>query len=435
MYLPRLGAPLLWDDRLVIAFNKALEAAPSWRLYLSEDYFSFSREVTWRPLATLSYQALVGLFGLWPPPLRAPGLLLHGFNAFLLGLVLSRDGGTKRAGAAAAALFLVHPAHVETLQCVSFNEEPIALAGILGMLLLHQAGSLWPAAGSFGLALLGKETAVAGLPIVILFDAWRGGAPSLRRHRAGYVLYAVVLGAYAWVRFILLPGPGSGMDLSSRLPALERLAYSLEGAVTALRVAAFPVGLRLEYYALPPETPLGWLGWAAGALACGAAAAWLWKTLPRKDRLWPLLAVLFLLPVLNVVPTAVLSTRMMAERWLYLPLAGLCAALALAVPRRAPLWGLVVFWGACGLWRAADWSSDSRLWGSLAGVYPWSAKAWEGLGEARFREGDYPRARAAFEEALVLREQKRDRLLAHYIPTAPPGTLAWQSPALYRSEE
>lgn len=432
VYLPRLGAPLLWDDRLVIAFNKALEAAPSWNLYLSEDYFSFSRELTWRPLATLSYQAMVGFFGLWPPALRAPGLLLHGFNAFLLGLFLTRNGGTKWVGAAAAALFLVHPAHVETLQCVSFNEEPIALAGILGMLLLHHGGRFLTAAGSFGLGLLGKETAMAGLPIVVILDAWRGGGQSLRRQRAGYVLYALVLGAYAWVRFILLPGPGSGMDLSSRLPALERIGYSLQGAVTAFRVAVIPVGLRLEYFALPPGTPPGWLGWGAGALACGAAAAWLWKTLNHKDRIWLAFAVLFLIPVLNIVPTAVLSTRMMAERWLYLPLAGFCAALALAVPRRAPLLGLVVFWGACGLWRAADWASDRRLWGSLAEVYPWSAKAWEGLGEASFREGDYPRARDAFEEALVLREGKRDRLLAHYIPTAPPGTLAWETPALYR---
>lgn len=432
VYLPRLGAPLLWDDRLVIAFNKALEAAPSWNHYLSQDYFSFSRELTWRPLATLSYQAMVGLFGLWPPALRAPGLLLHGLNAFLLGRFLSRNGATRWVGAAAAALFLIHPSHVETLQCVSFNEEPIALAGVLGMLLFHHGGNLWAAAGSFALALMGKETAMAGLPLLVLFDALRGGVSSLRRHRTGYVLYAMVLGAYASVRFYFLPGPGSGMDLSSRLPALERLGFSLQGAVTAFRVTVFPVNLRLEYFALPPEAPLGWLAWAAGALACAGAAAWLWKTLHRNDRVWLVFAVLFLLPVLNIVPTAVLSTRMMAERWLYLPLAGLCAALALAVPRRAPLFGLVVFWGACGLWRAPDWASDSRLWGSLAEIYPWSAKAWEGLGEASFREGDFPRARGAFEEALALREHKRDRVLAHYVPMAPPGTLAWETPGLYR---
>lgn len=432
VYLPRLGAPLLWDDRLVIAFNGALAAAPSWNLYLSADYFPFSRELTWRPLATLSYQALVGLFGLWPPALRAPGLSLHALNAFLLGLLVSRGGGTRWAAAAAAALFLVHPSHVETLQCVSFNEEPIALAGVLGMLLLHQRGNFMAAAGSFGLGLLGKETGMAGLPVVVLFDAWRGGDRAPRRPRAAYALYAAVLGAYAWARFFLLPGPGSGMDLSSRLPALERVGYSLQGAVTACRVALVPVGLRLEYFALPPETPAGWLGWAAGALACGAAGAWLWKTLPPKERVWPAFAALFLIPVLNILPTAVLSTRMMAERWLYLPMAGLCAALALAVPRRSVLWGLALFWGACGLWRAPDWASDRRLWGSLARVYPWSAKAWEGLGEASFREGDYPRARDAFERALVLRERKGDRLLDHYVPMAPPGTLAWETPTLYR---
>ena len=48
-YLPKLGLPLIWDDRPTIVFNAALDHPVPLARYLSPDYFGFSGEATWRP--------------------------------------------------------------------------------------------------------------------------------------------------------------------------------------------------------------------------------------------------------------------------------------------------------------------------------------------------------------------------------------------------
>jgi len=129
----------------------------------------------------------------------------------------------------------------------------------------------------------------------------------------------------------------------------------------------------------------------------------------------------------------VFNTRLFAERWLYLPALGLCAALALRL-RARPAWGaaLLLFWGACGAARTADWSSEPRLWTSLLDRYPWCAKAEEGLGESLFHRRDYPVALEAFTRALYLRESRQDKVLTAYADLSPEHFVKWESPSLRR---
>jgi tetratricopeptide (TPR) repeat protein len=176
-----------------------------------------------------------------------------------------------------------------------------------------------------------------------------------------------------------------------------------------------------------------WLAAACAIVALTLELAWS----SRRDKpalafflLWPL-PVLFLTS--NLIPTAVLSTRLMAERWLYMPLAGFAIVVAYALRNRPKaMTALLLFWGALLFVRLQDWSSEPLLWQSLADIYPWSANAWEGLGEAQFRAGRIPAAEASFRRALALREKHEDLVLSHYVPVAPPGTLSWQSAPLYR---
>ena len=129
----------------------------------------------------------------------------------------------------------------------------------------------------------------------------------------------------------------------------------------------------------------------------------------------------------------VFNTRLFAERWLYLPLLGGAAVLGTAFARRPKLGAAVlIFWAACGAARAGDWSSETRLWTSLLDVYPWCAKAEEGLGEARFRQKDYPGALEAFRRALFLREHREDLVLAAYAPLSQGNYVRWESPTLFR---
>ncbi len=435
-YLPRLGAPLMWDDRPflidVAAFDRAIPPAA----YFSPAYFGLSGELTWRPLATLSYALGVRAFGRRPPPLRLVLFALHLLNCALLALLVAAVGLGADVGLAAGALFLVHAVHVETLMCVTFNEEILATLGILAMLLAHQRRRPGLAAAGLAFAVLAKETGMIGLALAPLHDFLAAGFRGLKSRWKDHALYAAVSGIYLSLRFGPLKGPGGEANLSAALPWTERLSDAAHGFAASVRVLLCPWRLRIEYFALPASSPIEAGLWLAAAAAILALVFALVRRSREKEPalafflLWPLPG-LFLTS--NVFPTAVLSLRLMAERWLYLPCAGVAAAAAYALRRRPlALSALVIVWGTLCLIRVRDWSSETRLWRSLVDVYPWSAKAHEGLGEALFRAGRVPEAETSFRKGLALRENREDPVLAHYVPLAPPGTIGWDSAPLQR---
>lgn len=426
----------MWDDRPflidVAAFDRVLPA----KTYVSPSYFPLTGELTWRPLATLSYDLGVQAFGRRPIPLRLLNIALHLLNCALLALLAAGAGLGLGVGLGAAALFLIHPANVETLMTVTFNKELLATLGVLAMLLLHQRRRPGFAAAALAFAVLPKETGILGLFFAPLYDLVMDGRRELARRWKDHALYAAVAAAYLFLRFGPMKGPGGEANLSANLPWTERLFDAAHGFASSARVLFVPWRLRIQYFALPTSSPLDYAFWLAAAAAILAVTLVLaWRA--RRDRpalafflLWPL-PVLFLTS--NLFPTAVLSLRLMAERWLYMPLAGFAVAVAYALRKRPKALLLVVlFWGALLFVRLRDWSSEPRLWQSLVDIYPWSANAHEGLGEAQFRAGHVPEAEASFRRGLALRENREDLVLAHYVPLAPPGTIAWESAPLYR---
>ena len=435
-YLPLLGAPFMWDDRPFIVNVAAFDRPIPLAAYFSPSYFGLTGELTWRPLATLSYAVGTRVFGRRPLPLRLTMFALHLLNCLLLGLLVASAGLGSGVGLAAGALFLMHPAHIETLMTVTFNKEILATLGILAMLLAHRRGRPWLAAAAFVFALLPKETGILGLPLALMLDFSTGGRGELERRWKDYSLYSAVAAIYLYFRFGPMKGPGGEANLSAALPWSERLYYAAHGFASSVRVLFFPWRLRIDYFALPAASLDEYafrLAAAASILVFVVALARRsWKKEPALSffLLWPL-PVLFLTS--NVFPTAVLSLRLMSERWLYLPAAGFAVAAAYALRRRPrALFALVIFWGALLFVRIQDWRSETRLWQSLIDIYPWSAKANEGLGEALFRAERVPEAEAAFRRGLALREGRKDLVLKHYVPLAPPGTIGWESAPLDR---
>lgn len=438
IYGPRLNAPLIWDDRTDISFNTTYEHPIPLKDFFTPRYFVFSNEVSWRPLSTLSYYATIRIFGKSPAAFRSLSLLLHFLNGMLLFAILRAWKFRTETAAWAVALFWVHPAHIESLMCAAFNKEPLAAFGLLLMIAAHQR-KRWGLAGlGFVIALLSKETGIAGLPLAILSDFCDGGMRRCRERLRPYCAYAAFLAIYVFVRFNYLAGPA--MQVSVSLPFSERIYNALNGWITAVRVFFFPVALRIEYFSLPPESIQDWLvRGGIGMLLAGVFAAltyYLWV----KNRklafffLWPLP---FLAITSNLIPASQLTTRMMAERWLYVPYLGCVVALAGLLPdRTARIYrflaaALMAWWSFCGIARAQDWSQETRLWTSLERLYPWSAKAEEGLGEAYFRNHEYPQALAAFKRAEELRDSRADKILTYYVPFAH-GVIGWENPSLYR---
>ncbi|MFI5360543.1 MAG: tetratricopeptide repeat protein [Elusimicrobiota bacterium] len=437
IYLPRLGVPFMWDDRPYLVNVAEFDRPIPLAAYVSPSYFGWTGEATWRPLATLSFALGVRAFGRRPLPLRLCMLIIHLFNSALLSLLVIGAGLGAEVGLAAASLFLMHPVHIETLMTVTFNKEILSTFGILLMLLAHQRRRPLLASGGLVFAVLPKEAGIIGLALAPLYDVTTGGWRELKTRWKDHALYCATAALYLYARFGPMKGPaGSEANLSAALPWTERLYYAAKGFVSSLRVLLFPWKLRIDYFALPASSSFLYFFWLLAAAAFVVLAFFLARRAADKERalsffiLWPLPA-LFLTS--NLLPTAVLSLRLMAERWLYLPAAGFCVALAFVFRRRpAALFLVMMSWGVLGLLRSQDWASEPRLWESLVRVYPWSSKAREGLGDALFRAGRTEDAESSFQAALEVRENREDLVLAHYVPYAPPGTIGWESASLER---
>ena len=439
VYLPRLCAPLVWDDLIVIVQNPKLLAPVPWRAYVSSAYFQFSGNDTWRPLGTLTTRAVARVAGASPGGNRLPWVLLHLATGLLLAALAASIGLAPETAAWAGALFLLHPAHVETLMCASFNEDVLVGAALCAMLLAHRNRRRGLAAAFYACAMLSKESGVLGLPLVMLMDLLAPAEPQRPRPGARrYAFYVVAAAAYLYLRFGPLAGPQAEHGLAAGIGWGDRIPFAAKAWLTDLRIFALPLRPQLEYFALPATSRLeaaACLAAASAALACFCLAAWRLRA-PGASRsrqalfflLWPLP---FLALTSPLVPANILNLRLTAERYLYLPCLGAAAALAWALRRRpAVLTAVLLAWAGLAASRAADWSQEAKLWSSLASIYPWSAKAQEGLGEAFLRESRYPEAAAAFRAALDLRAQRRDLVLAHYVPLT--RELSWESPGAHR---
>ena len=88
--------------------------------------FTASYAANWHPLTWLSHMLDVELFGLNPGPHHVVNLVLHVANTILVWLVLRRLTGSTFRSAVVAALFGVHPLHVESVAWVAERKDVLS---------------------------------------------------------------------------------------------------------------------------------------------------------------------------------------------------------------------------------------------------------------------------------------------------------------------
>jgi hypothetical protein len=217
----------------------------------------------YRPLLDLSYALDYRLWGAVALGWHLTDLFLHLANALLLAALLRELLGASGerdslAPVAAAALFAWSPIAPESVAWISGRSDELALAAMLGSLLLYlrSEGRLgWMWAGSlalFALGLASKEAAITlpGWVAALHLAGWRSG---FRRLLRGVSPFALLAGACLLARFAIF---GDAFTVYAGAPEI-RLG---DPGWIASRLDA----LRVFLDASPRSE---WIGRAAGARA------------------------------------------------------------------------------------------------------------------------------------------------------------------------
>jgi len=442
VYANTLDNAFVLDDRATIVENELVHSGATGAIFRTPSWFGQgSIEHGYRPLVTLSFALNYRLSGLRPASYHAANALLHALVTWsLYGLLLAL--GTKRTVALLCALlFAVHPLNTEAVASVTGRAEVMAaLFVLLGLWVdassyrtggRRRALSGLAVALALGLGLLSKENAVTMVGAVAATDWLVRCEGSARRFARGLwgergVLYGgllLLVAAYVWWRLQVQSGVMPTMNAAMNPLRAEPLPVRWLNAVVIagryLWLWVMPVKLSADYMfgALPVvHTVWDWRVWASAAALAGCAGLGVWGAKRGARALtWGLVVSACTYSVVSNV--AVPIQAMMAERWLYLPSAGLCVAAVLAGQEALGLLRPAVWRRAVGLAVAAmvlllcggrtaarnrDWHDSLRLWQATASARPGSYKAQQGLGQGYLEAGEYDKAVAALERAVGL---------------------------------
>lgn len=133
----------------------------------------------WHPLTWLSYFTDMEVYGLRPGGFHITNLIIHIFNTLMVFWLFNKSTGTKWRSTAVAALFAIHPLHVESVAWVADRKDLLsAFWGLVALNIYVQyvKDISWPKyiliVIAFGLSLMSKAMLVTLPAIFILLDYW-----------------------------------------------------------------------------------------------------------------------------------------------------------------------------------------------------------------------------------------------------------------------
>ena len=397
VYWGTLGHGFVWDDHIHIESAPFVQDPSNAGVLLSAPFWlgHVAVEGSGRPLLLASLLGDRALWGDAPAGYHLTNVLLHAAAAAALTLLASALAVSWPVGLLTGLLFALHPVQSEAVCAVSFRADLFAaLFVLLALLAARRAHAGRPvawtaaAAGFFALALLSKENAVV-LPALALLADRLTPPPraSARRTAAQLMAFTLVLAAYAAFRVprgsyeSLAPRVASPASAVPAAPnrrtvhidpspppwkaALPTRTARMRGMLSVFldyaRLIVWPSGLQADRSPVLDSSRLNIraMGGAAVALGLLLGAFGLRRRAPAASLglVWFLVA---LTPVSGLVPIH----NIIAERYLYLPMAGaaLAAAAAFAtVARRTRRPGLALALAGVALTVAAGATTARRI--------------------------------------------------------------------------
>ncbi len=349
---------------------EAITGNPGLRLGLSPRGLAWAFQTTlvanWIPLTVVSLLADAQLHGLDPRWVLLENVALHAASTVLLLHVFWRMTGAVWKSAAIAAVFAIHPLHVESVAWAAMRKD--VLSGVFFMLPVwaHLRFTEKPGPGRQAVValactagLLSKPTLVTLPFVLLLLDLWPlgrltgpRGEIDARRLRSAVAekipLFALV--ALASVASVLAQSASGATVAADAFPLAARVANALAAVTDYLRTSVWPAGLAAFYPGPHDDLPIA-KAFVGLLVVAGVAIAGL---VQRRRRPWLLVGWLWflgmLVPVLGLVQV---GSQARADRYTYLPLIGLSIlpiwAAAELAQRRPRLRGVITALAAVSL--------------------------------------------------------------------------------------
>ena len=393
--------------------------------------FSTFDAANWHPLTWLSHMVDSELYGLNPGRHHLTSLLFHLLNSLLLFVVLVKMTKALWRSAAVAALFAVHPLHVESVAWIAERKDVLSTCFWMLTMWAYFRYRENPGLTSYlltlflyALGLMAKPMLVTLPFVLILLDYW----PLGRWARAGLVQEPGGQGGriapLVWEKapFFLLAALSSTVTLTAQwqggavspakvVPLSVRFWNALVAYLVYLVKMVWPVGLAV-FYPHPGRGLPVWLVLCAAVVLAGVTLGAL-----RARQGQPYLVTGWfwylgtLLPVIGLIQV---GDQAMADRYSYIPLIGPFLMIswglpALAARWRAPRIFLPVLTGAtlsallCVSWaQVRHWRDSVTLFTHTLAVTTNNSRIHNNLANVLARQGKIEEAITHYKKALTI---------------------------------
>ncbi len=419
-----------FDDQIHVVNNPMVPGGLTWNGI--KWAFTTSHAGYWCPTTWISFMLDWEIFGGGAWGFHLTNVVLHIANTLLLFWVLRRYTKTLWASFFVAALFGLHPLHVESVAWVTERKDVLCtlfwMLTMMAYLRYVERRTAWRYViilVCFALGLMAKPMVIT-LPFALfIMDFW-----PLRRlwpeEGAGVPIFRLIIekipllilsAASSCVTFIAQKMGGSVAN-SSVSPLSYRVGNALVSYCDYILKTFWPVDLAVFY----PHPAAGIAGWKIAASAAVLLAITVVVLLLRRRRyllagwLWYLGT---LVPVIGLVQV---GRQAMADRYTYIPLAGLFIMLVWLAGditgkwrNRTYLAGLagsviLVALGVMTFRQVGYWRDTVSLFTHTAAVTTDNYLAYSDLGTRYAQNGDFERARSNIEKVMKANVKEIDVL-------------------------
>ena len=416
---------LIYDDDVYVVDNAPIhQGINAQSIGWAFDAFHASN---WHPLTWISHMVDWQLYGKNPVGHHLTNVFLHAANSILLFLLLLFMTGYLGRSALVAALFALHPAHVESVAWLAERKDLLcalfSFAALLAYLWYLRKPS-WKRYAviliAFACALMSKPMAVT-LPFAMLLldywplrritltpetrPQWFSSSLKLCVEKLPLFLLATISSALT----VMAQRSGGSVGSLESLPLWERLSNASISYWRYVQLAFWPNPLRIFYYHETYNISVTLAALSAIALILVTLLCWCF----RKQRPYLLFGWLWFLgtlaPAIGIVQV---GDQAMAERYTYIPLIGLFIAVVwliadavakstrLKVAAQTLAFAILV---ACAVKTDAQirvWKNTITLFSHVLEVDPRGEIPNSSLGVAYERQGNFAQAGQYFEQSL-----------------------------------